>query len=131
MQFSSSLSFLFVAVSAVSAFVISSNTAATRPSTQLYDGDGTGGWGIGGSRELTPEEFTKGDRRYFDGYQMREQGDFRAQIAQEQTDLLKSEMDELLGVARIAGISIKDPSERLNKFSLPDDDDDDDLDLSV
>jgi len=41
-------------------------------------------------------------------------------------------MDELMGVAKMAGIKVKDPKERLNKFDqdlLVDEDDD--LDLSV
>lgn len=106
---------------------------ATKPSaTVLFDGDGTGGWGIGGSRELTPEEFARGDRRYFDGYKMTEQGDFMQQIKLDKEQQRKSEMDELLGVARIAGLKVKDPSQRLNKFEdgiL--NDDEDELDLSV
>jgi hypothetical protein len=41
-------------------------------------------------------------------------------------------LEELLGVARIAGINFKDPSKRLNKFEKDLlDNDDDDLDLSV
>lgn len=92
------------------------------------------GWGIGGQRELTPEEFAKqGDRSYFEGYQTKQQGDFMSQIRQEKEDLKKSELEELLGVARIAGIEVKDPSKRLNKFDSGDiqDEDDDNLDLSV
>lgn len=100
--------------------------------TALFDGDGTGGWGIGGSRQLTPEEFARGDRRYFDGYKMSEQGDFMQQIKRDNEDLKRSEMDELLGVARFAGLQVKDPFQRLNKFEdgLVDDDADE-LDLSV
>jgi hypothetical protein len=52
------------------------------------------------------------------------------QIQQEKEDLKRSELEELLGVARIAGIQVKDPSKRLNKFEA-DIMDDDDLDLSV
>ena len=101
-------------------------------STKLYDGDGTGGWGIGGSRELTPEEFARSDRAYFDGYQMSTQGDFLRSIQEDSDAIKKSEMDELLGVAKIAGINMKDPSSRLNKFE--DDfllEEEEDLDLSV
>ena len=105
---------------------------ADASNTRLYDGDGTGGWGIGGSRELTPEEFARSDRAYFDGYKMSTQGDFLRSIQDDADSMKKSELDELLGVAKIAGINMKDPSSRLNKF---DDefliDDDDDLDLSV
>jgi len=103
-----------------------------RPSTAIFDGDGTGGWGIGGQRQITPEEYSKGDRRYFDGYKMSEQGDFIIQIEQEKEDLDKAAMEELLGVANFAGLNVKDPSQKLNKFDenmlL---NDDDDLDLSV
>ena len=80
---------------------------------------------------MVPEEFARGDRRYFDGYQMREQGDFRRQIQQDKESLKKSELDELLGVAKIAGIKVKNPKERLYKFDQGVFDDDDSLDLSV
>lgn len=45
----------------------------------------------------------------------------------------EDELSELLGVANIAGINVKDPKERLNKFGkdIMMEDDDDDLDLSV
>jgi hypothetical protein len=89
------------------------------------------GWGIGGQRELTPEEFARGDRSYFEGYQTKQQGDFINQIWQEKEDLKRSELEELLGVAKIAGINFKDPSKRLNKFEADVMKDDDDLDLSV
>ena len=99
--------------------------------TKLYDGNGTGGWGIGGSREMVPEEFARSDRSYFDGYKMREQGDFRRQLKEEKDAMKNSELEELLGVAKIAGLSLKNPKERLNKFDPGLMDDDDDLDLSV
>lgn len=80
---------------------------------------------------MVPEEFVRGDRRYFDGYKMSEQGDFRRQIEQDKDALKKSELEELLGVARIAGIKMKDPKDRLNKFDPALLDEEDDLDLSV
>lgn len=86
----------------------------------------------GSSRELKPEEFARSDRAYFDGYKISEQGDFRRQIASDKEALKKQEMEELLGVAAIAGIKVRDPKERLNKFE--DNgfaDDDEDLDLSI
>lgn len=90
----------------------------------------TGGWGIGPQRDLTPEEFAKGgDRRAFEGYRLRDRGEFMRSLAQEKQDLQQGEIDELLAVAQQAGIRVKDPAERLNKFEL--DDDEDDLDLSV
>ena len=136
---------MFKALFLAGAFCISSVVAFQQPmthnrltsapsnsNTALFDGDGTGGWGIGSSRGLTPEEFARGDRRAFDGYEMRERGDFLRQLKDEQDSLMKSEMDELLGVAKIAGISVKNPKDRLNKFDTDlIDDDDEDLDLSV
>jgi hypothetical protein len=135
MKLSLLFSVLLPAVS--SAFVIQSSPtpATTRPETQLYDGDGTGGWGIGGSREITPEEFLGGggERAYFEGYNMRERGDFMRSIKDDNDMLRRDELDELLGVAKSAGLNVRDPSSRLNKFEggLFDDDDDDELDLSV
>jgi len=97
--------------------------------TRLYN---TGGWGIGPQRELTPEEFAKGgDRRAFEGYKLRDRGEFMRQVAQDKQDLQKGELDELLAVAQQAGIKVRDPAERLNKFQLEDDDEEEDLDLSV
>ena len=116
----------------VHAFCTSSSTSSIsrQSKTAIYDGNGTGGWGIGGQREITPEEYVKGDRRYFDGYKMNEQGDFMMQINEEKEALETDAMSELLGVAKFAGLDVKDPSKRLNKFDagLMDDDD---LDLSV
>ena len=86
----------------------------------------------GSSRELKPEEFARGDRAYFDGYKMSEQGDFRRQIEQDKAAMRRQELEELLGVAAIAGIEVKNPADRLNKFK--DDEfalDDEDLDLSI
>lgn len=120
---------LLTAVAAASAFA--PQPTSCRVPSELYDGNGTGGWGIGGSREMVEEEFARGDRRYFDGYKMSEQGDFRRQIQQDKEALKKSELDELLGVAKIAGLRVKDPKERLNKFEQDVFADDDDLDLSV
>jgi len=131
-----SFTLLLVLVGVVSGFCLDviSSSSRTRPSTLiLFDGDGTGGWGIGGQRKITEEEFVRGDRRYFDGYKMNEPGDFLVQIEQEKEDLDKAAMNELLGVANFAGLTMKDPSKRLNKFddTMLLDDDDDELDLSV
>jgi len=62
---------------------------------------------------------------------MRDRGEFMRQVKQDSQELKKSELDELLGVAKIAGVKVKDPSERLNKFEGELIDEDDDLDLSV
>ncbi|KAG7352830.1 hypothetical protein IV203_008878 [Nitzschia inconspicua] len=126
----SAIALLFSALIALSNGFCPIRSSSTRSSTAVYDGDGTGGWGIGGQREMIPEEFARGDRTYFEGYKTKQQGDFMNQIQQEKEALKKSELEELLGVARIAGIDVKDPSKRLNKFEV-DVMDDDDLDVSV
>ena len=53
------------------------------------------------------------------------------QIQEEKEALETDAMSELLGVAKFAGLNVKDPSKRLNKFDAGLFDDDDDLDLSV
>jgi hypothetical protein len=103
--------------------------------TQLYQ---TGGWGIGPQREMLPEEFARrtDNKRIFDGYQLSDRGEFMRQVQRDKDAMVQDEINELLGVANIAGINVKDPTERLNKFS-PDDlpfdtfDTDDDLDLRI
>ncbi|KAL3903372.1 MAG: hypothetical protein SGILL_010469, partial [Bacillariaceae sp.] len=73
-----------------------------------------------------------GDRSYFEGYQTKQAGDFMSQLREDQETLEKSHMEELLGVAKFAGVEVKDPSKRLNKFDPSVlEEDDDDLDLSV
>ena len=63
------------------AFCTSSRSQNARLSkTAIFDGNGTGGWGIGGQRQITPEEYARGDRRYFDGYKMNEQVRYRKAI---------------------------------------------------
>ena len=94
----------------------------------------TGGWGIGDSRDLVPEEFSKGgERRAFEGYQLQDRGAFMRKVKEDKDMMKKSEMDELMAVAKMAGIDVKDPSERLNKFGddVFREEDDDDLDVSV
>lgn len=99
----------------------------------LVRGDGTGGWGIGNSREISPEEYAKGDRRAFEGYQLSDRSDFMKQVEKDTRSMKEDELAELLGVANIAGINVKDPSTRLNKFGkeILKDDENDDLDLSI
>ena len=97
----------------------------------VLNGD-TGGWGIGNSREMVPEEFARGNRRAFEGYKLTDRGEFMRKVKADKDDFKNQEMDELMGVAKMAGIKVKDPKERLNKFDqdlLVDEDDD--LDLSV
>jgi hypothetical protein len=94
----------------------------------------TGGWGIGPQRELTPEEFATGgvqNKKYFEGYQIRNRGEFMRQVALDKDDMKRSELDELLGVAAAAGLKVKDPKERLNKFDSSILVEEEDLDVSV
>jgi hypothetical protein len=95
----------------------------------------TGGWGIGPQRELTPEEFATGgaqNKKYFEGYQIRNRGEFMRQVASDKEQMIRGEIDELLGVAAAAGLKIKDPKERLNKFDPSFiAEDEEDLDVSV
>jgi hypothetical protein len=93
--------------------------------------EATGGWGIGQSREISPEEFAKGDRRAFQGYEMTDRGDFLRNVKQEKEQMMKSELQELLNVSKFAGINVKNPKERLNKFEPEVLGDDEDIDLSV
>ena len=85
----------------------------------------------GNSRDMVPEEFARGDRKAFEGYKLKERGEFMRQVRQDSQAMKDAEMDELLGVANIAGINIRDQSTRLNKFEDGLLDDDDDLDLRV
>jgi hypothetical protein len=134
-----SLTALAFAVSTSDAFGVcapaTTTTTTTRSSTRL-NADGTGGWGPT-ARKIGKEEYATGDRNAFEGYTLQERGVFMRQIKQDGEDLKNSEMAELLGVANIAGINVKDPKSRLNKFDLDIDGangfdvDDDDLDVSV
>jgi hypothetical protein len=110
----------------------------TRPFSRsvLMFADGTGGWGIGNSRAMVPEEFANrrgGERGIFEGYELQDRNEFMKKIQNEvDVDRKKQrDLEELLGVAEMAGISVKDPSERLNKFDSSILASDDDIDLSV
>ena len=112
---------------------VSTPAIASSSSLTILHGEGTGGWGIGNSREISPEEFAKGERRAFEGYKLSERNEFMQQVEKDARSMKEDELSELLGVANIAGINVKDPKERLNKFGkdIMMEDDDDDLDLSV
>jgi len=104
-----------------------------RPTTALH-AEGTGGWGLGNSREMVPEEFAKrsGERKAFEGYSLTDRGQFMRKVRQDAENMRSSELDELMGVAKIAGIKVKDPSQRLNKFEEDLlDENEEDLDLSI
>lgn len=104
-----------------------------RPST-ARPAEGTGGWGISNSRDMVPEEFAQrsGERKAFEAYQLSDRGEFMREVSAAKEKIKSDELQELLGVARMAGINVKNPAERLNKFE-PDvfDDDEEELDLSV
>jgi hypothetical protein len=98
--------------------------------TKLFDA--TGGWGIGASREISPNEYAKGsDRRPTKGYEITERGEFMRKVKQDREEMKKGELDELLGVARMAGIDVKDPTTKLNKLEEEFLDEEEDLDLRV
>jgi hypothetical protein len=61
---------------------------------------------------------------------MRKRKDFMRSIQEDNDTLRRDEMGELLGVAKSAGLNVRDPSSRLNKFEGGLFDDDDKLDLS-
>jgi hypothetical protein len=99
-------------------------TTSSTTTTRLYN---TGGWGIGPQRELTEAEFLKrgGDRGVFSGYEL--QSDFGRNIEAAASELRSQEMEELLGVAAMAGIDFdRDRRGLLDRFA----DDDEDLRLS-
>jgi len=100
--------------------------------TQLYGA--TGGWGIGQSREISEAEFARGERRAFDGFEITEQGEFMRQVNRQRKDMVQEEKNELLEVARMAGIEVKDPATKLNKYGkdiFEEEVDDGELDLRV
>ena len=78
---------------------------------------------------MVEEEFARGNRKAFDGYQLEEQGEFMRKVKADKDSMASGELDELLSVAKIAGIDVKDPRE--NEFSSDLFDDDENLDLSV
>jgi hypothetical protein len=123
---------LLVLAYSSSAFPMSGTMEIMRTNVVVLHAEGTGGWGLGNSREMIPEEFAKKvDRRAFDGYKMTERGEFMRQVNADFENMQKEEMDELLGVAAMAGIRVKDPKERLDEFEPELFDDDEDLDLRV
>jgi uncharacterized protein YajQ (UPF0234 family) len=104
-----------------------------QPATVLH-AEGTGGWGLGNSRDMIPEEFAKrsGERKVFEAYKLSDRGEFMRQVSAAKDAIKDDELKELLGVAAMAGIKVKNPNERLNKFE--DDEvygEDEYLDLSI
>jgi hypothetical protein len=104
-----------------------------QPATVLH-AEGPGGWGLGNSRDMIPEEFAKrsGERKVFEAYKLSDRGEFMRQVSAAKDAIKDDELKELLGVAAMAGIKVKNPNERLNKFE--DDEvygEDEYLDLSI
>ena len=130
MKHSSTVSYGLLMAFLASATAFQPAIHAPPRSTALFGA--TGGWGIGNSRDMVPEEFAKGDRRAFEGYKLTDRGEFMRKVKQEKDEMKQGEVDELMSVARMAGITVKNPAERLNKFDADlFEDDEDDLDLSV
>ena len=95
-----------------------------------------GGWGIGPSKDIQEEEFANsgGNIRGFDAYEMENQGQFMRRVQQDRKGLKQKRGDELLEIARMAGIMDKKKEEkkdRLDKFDADDFSDEDDLDVRV
>jgi len=100
----------------------------TTPTTLFADG--TGGWGIGNSREMVPEEFATGGASggsAFEAYELQDEGKFMRNVQQDSQQLQNDEWFEIMSVAAFAGIAIEP---KMGKFDL-DDDDNDDLDVSI
>lgn len=117
---------LSVLVSTSHAFTMTRTSISTSP-TKLWSA--VGGWGIGQSRELTEGEMVRGDRRAYDGYELKDRGDFMRQVKEDRQKMFDDEKDELLMVARMAGIDVK-PSNKFDDDTMGDNDIDD-IDLSV
>lgn len=122
--------------SSLSSMIIQTRATSSCPSDNVWKLYNTGGWGVGPQREMVPEEFARrsDNKRIFDGYELRDRGEFMRQVRADKESMAKDELDELLGVASIAGINVKNPKDRLNKFEsdlIIDNDDDDELDLTI
>ena len=127
---------LSLAFSSVSFYAPAAAASARPTTTTSLFAEGTGGWGLSNSRDMVPEEFANkrsGERKAFEGYKLSDRGEFMRQVSKAKDNLKSDELSELLGVARLAGISVKNPSERLNKFEadVMGEGEDEDLDLSV
>jgi hypothetical protein len=128
---------LFCLITADAFVQLSSSPRTPLPTKEIVclQGEGTGGWGIGNSREMVPEEFRgRTERSAFEGYKIEERGEFNRKLRSDVAAMRNEEVNELLNIAKMAGIKVKDPSERLNKFVKDDlvaEEDDEDLDLSI
>jgi len=95
-----------------------------------------GGWGIGPSKEIQDEEFAnRGNTRGYDKYELQNQGQFMRRVREERSGLKKKKANELLEIAKMAGImdkkKLEERGDRLDKFETEDMSDDEDLDVRV
>ena len=102
-----------------------------------------GGWGIpgAGGTSFRDEEFAdnrgRGNtgRRGYDAYELENRGAFMKRVRDEQKGLKQKKKDELMSIAKMAGIKTKKKEGLYGKFDADDfedfPDDDDDIDLRV
>lgn len=95
-----------------------------------------GGWGIGPSKEIQDEEFAnRGSARGYEQYELENQGTFMRRVREERSGIQKKKANEMLEIAKMAGILDKkkmdERGDRLDRFDADDMADDDDLDVSV
>mmetsp|Transcript_10812 Transcript_10812/g.21978 ORF Transcript_10812/g.21978 Transcript_10812/m.21978 type:complete len:130 (+) Transcript_10812:1966-2355(+) len=102
----------------------------------------TGGWGIpgAGGTSFNDAEFadnrgpkSRKGRRGYDAYELENRGAFMKRVREEQKGIKQRKKDELMNIAKMAGIKTKKKEGLYGKFDAGDfdDDDDDDLDLRV
>mmetsp|Transcript_20740 Transcript_20740/g.49023 ORF Transcript_20740/g.49023 Transcript_20740/m.49023 type:complete len:159 (-) Transcript_20740:59-535(-) len=103
-----------------------------------------GGWGIpgAGGTSFRDEEFadnrgrvSRQGRRGYDAYELENRGAFMKRVREEQKGMKQKKKDELLSIAKMAGIKTKKKEGLYGKFDADDFEDEDlledDLDLRV
>ena len=102
-----------------------------------------GGWGIpgAGGTSFNDAEFadnrgrtSRTGRRGYDAYELENRGQFMKRVREEQQGIKQRKKDELMNIARMAGIKTKKKEGLYGKFDASDFedlDDDDDIDLRV
>ena len=104
----------------------------------------SGGWGIpgAGGTSFRDEEFadnrgraSRQGRRGYDAYELENRGAFMKRVQEEQKGMRQKKKDELLSIAKMAGIKTKKKEGLYGKFDADDFEDEDlledDLDLRV
>ena len=103
----------------------------------------SGGWGIpgAGGTSFRDEEFADNrgrsntGRRGYDAYELENRGAFMKRVRDEQKGLKQKKKDELMSIAKMAGIKTKKKEGLYGKFDADDfedfPDDGDDIDLRV